>query len=258
VSNRLEGKIALISGGARGIGAAVARMFVAEGARGLITDVLEDMGAALAADLGAGAAFHHLDVTDRAAWDTAVAVAVERFGPVNVLFNNAGITKVHRLEDLTPADLQRVTATNQFGVIYGMQAVLDVMRRNGGGSIINVASIGGLFGFGMNIAYAGTKGAVRALSRSAAIELAPDHIRVNTMFPGTVDTPMARGEGGAPELGNLAARVADQIPMKRAGLDVEAAYLATYLASEESGFCTGGEFVLDGGQTAGRARRLAL
>jgi 3alpha(or 20beta)-hydroxysteroid dehydrogenase len=252
--NRLAGKIAIITGAARGIGEATARRLVSEGARIVIADVLAEEGSALAETLGEHAAFAPLDVSVREQWDAVVDVAHLRFGPVNVLVNNAGITMVRDLPSLRGEDLRRITEINQFGPIYGMQAVFQDMASHAGGSIVNTSSIAAVRGWGSNVAYAATKGAILAASRTVAIEWAEHGIRVNTVLPGVIDTVMGRG-GVAPELSNLAARVADQVPLKRAGRAEEVAAAIAYLASDESGFCTGLELVIDGGQIIGRRRR---
>jgi 3alpha(or 20beta)-hydroxysteroid dehydrogenase len=252
--NRLTGKVAIITGAARGIGAATARRLISEGAQIVIADVLEEEGSALAEALGQNAAFAALDVSAREQWDAVLDVAHARYGIVNVLVNNAGVTMVRDLPSLRGDELRRITEINQFGPIYGMQAVFEDMANHGGGSIVNTSSIAAVRGWGSNVAYAATKGAVLAVSRTVAIEWAAYGIRVNTVLPGVIDTTMGRG-GVAPELSNLADRVAEQVPMKRPGRAEEVAAAIAYLASDESGFCTGLELVIDGGQIIGRLRR---
>lgn len=238
----LEGKVAIVSGAARGIGAACAAKLVAGGARVLLTDVLLDEGAATAAALGERAAFATLDVTDSGAWAAAVAAAEDAFGPVSVLVNNAGIFVAGALEETCEADLRRTFEVNQLGVFLGMQAVAPSMRRAGGGSIVNVASSAGLVGIPGALAYSSSKWAVRGLTRGAALDLAPAGIRVNAVHPGLVDTPIFAGFPAEALAGMTAAQ-----PMPRLGQPPEIASLVAFLASDEASFCTGSEFVADGG-----------
>lgn len=242
---RLDGKVALITGAARGQGAATARRFVAEGASVVITDVLDDEGKALADELGAQ--FRHLDVSQEDEWAAAVAA----FDPITVLVNNAGILHFSLLADTTLADYERVIRVNQIGTFLGMRAVVPGMIAAGGGSIINTSSIEGLAAAPMLVAYTGSKFAIRGMTKAAALELGDKGIRVNSVHPGLIDTqmlPTALG-GIQVDLTRLAKRVA----LRRAGQAEEIASLITFLASDESSYCTGSEFVADGGATAGHA-----
>jgi 3alpha(or 20beta)-hydroxysteroid dehydrogenase len=245
---RLQGKIALITGGARGQGAAEARAFVAEGARVVIGDVLDDEGAQLAKDLGDAARFVHLDVTDESSWADAVRVAVDEFGALNVLVNNAGIMRLGPLDSQPTDDYRAVIEVNQFGCYFGMRAAIPALRAAGGGSIINTSSINGFIGLAGTTAYGASKFAVRGMTRTAALELGHHNIRVNAVCPGTIDTAMV----SSPEFENVDkdAYFADQ-PVPRIGRPEEIAHMMVFLASDESSFCTGAEFVVDGGALAG-------
>jgi 3alpha(or 20beta)-hydroxysteroid dehydrogenase len=245
---RLQGKIALISGGARGQGAAEARAFVAEGARVVIGDVLDDEGAQLAKELGDAARFVHLDVTDESSWAAAVRVAVEEFGALNVLVNNAGIMRLGPLDGQPTDEYRAVIEVNQFGCYFGMRAAIPALRAAGGGSIINTSSINGFIGLAGTTAYGASKFAVRGMTRTAALELGHHNIRVNAVCPGTIDTAMV----SSPEFENVDkdAYFADQ-PVPRIGRPKEVANMMVFLASDESSFCTGAEFVVDGGALAG-------
>ena len=250
MANRLANKVALISGGARGQGAAEARMFVAEGASVVIGDVLDDQGAALAADLNRGAAkarahFIHLDVTKAEDWNRAVEAAQTRFGGLDVLVNNAGILSLASVEQGTEEEWDRVSAVNQKGVWLGMKTAAPAMRKRGGGSIINISSIYGLIGSGGSAAYHASKGAVRILTKTAAIEFGPDKIRVNSVHPGVIRTPMIE----ALERETIISLISN-LPIAREGSVDEIAYGVLFLASNESSYMTGSELVIDGGYTS--------
>ena len=234
---RVDGKVALISGGARGMGAADARMLVAEGGKVVIGDILDDEGAALAAELGDAARYVHLDVTDADQWTAAVQTAVEAFGRLNVLVNNAGIVALGKIGQFDMAKWQQVIDVNLTGTFLGMQAVVESMKAAGGGSIINVSSIEGLRGAPLVHPYVASKWAVRGLAKSAAIELGKDNIRVNSLHPGFIRTPMTKH---FPD---------DMVtaPLGRPGQPDEVANFVVFLASDESSFATGSEFVVDGG-----------
>jgi 3alpha(or 20beta)-hydroxysteroid dehydrogenase len=254
---RLSGRVALVTGAAGAIGAAVAARLVAEGARVILADIREDAGRTVAADLDPErAAFVKLDVRDPQAWASAVVMAERTFAPVTVLVNNAGTTSVGPLETLSAGELSDLNAVNHYAVVYGMQAVFPGMRDAGGGSIVNISSISACFGVGYNAGYAGAKAATHAIGKAAAVEWAAHRIRVNAVVAGAIDTPMSNG-GQYGALGNLAARVAAQVPLARAGTVEEITALIAFLASDEAAFCTGADFVIDGGQTAGRLRQLA-
>jgi 3alpha(or 20beta)-hydroxysteroid dehydrogenase len=245
---RLDGKVALITGGARGQGAAAARRFVAEGARVLICDVLSEEGKALAEELGEAAWYQQLDVGDEQAWRDAMTEVERLFGRLDVLVNNAGILFFSPLDQMSLADYERVIRINQIGTFLGMRSVVPMMKRQGGGSIVNISSVEGLAGMPMLTAYASTKFAIRGMTKVAAMELGPDGIRVNSVHPGAIDTSMvSTALGGLPvDLSLIGQRVA----LGRVGQPEEVANLVLYLASDESGYSTGGEFVVDGGATA--------
>jgi 3alpha(or 20beta)-hydroxysteroid dehydrogenase len=242
---RVDGKVALISGGARGMGASHARALVAEGARVVAADILDDEGDALAKELGSirtGAAVYvHLDVTQPDQWKAAADVAVREFGALNVLVNNAGILNGNTLQNFPLADWQQIIDVNLTGTFLGMQAAVEPMIAAGGGSIINISSVEGLRGSPGLYGYVASKFGVRGLAKAAALELAPHHIRVNSIHPGLIRTPMT---AGVPE---------DflQIPLGRGADPGEVSACVVYLASDESSYSTGGEFVVDGGLTIG-------
>jgi 3alpha(or 20beta)-hydroxysteroid dehydrogenase len=246
MGDRLVGKVALITGGARGQGEAEARRFVAEGASVLIADVLDEPAEAVAAELGDQAGFQHLDVTDPDAWGPVVDHVVAQFGHLDVLVNNAGIGFAALLEDLPLVDHHRLVEVNLNGVYYGMRAAAAPMRSHGGGSIVNISSIDGLVGVQGMSSYAGTKFAVTGMTRSAAIDLGPSGIRVNSIHPGFIDTPMVSAEA-RPRLEQLAAMQ----PIPRLGRPEEVAAMALFLASDEASYVTGAQFVVDGGHLAG-------
>lgn len=237
---RLCGKVALISGAARGMGASHARMLVGEGARVVLGDVLDDEGAAVAEELGDAARYVHLDVTQPDDWATAVALALREFGTLTVLVNNAGIVYRRTLRNLERERWQRVIDVNLTGTLLGIQSVIDPMTAAGGGSIINMSSIQAMRGTPGNHGYVASKWAIRGLTKSAALELAPNNIRVNSLHPGMIRTPMT---AHMPE--DLVAA-----PMGRLGDPREVSTFVVLLASDESSFTTGAEFVMDGGLIA--------
>ncbi|TGD83778.1 glucose 1-dehydrogenase [Mycolicibacterium sp. CH28] len=234
---RLCGKVALISGAARGMGASHARMLVGEGARVVLGDVLDDEGAAVAEELGDAARYVHLDVTQPDDWAAAVALALREFGTLTVLVNNAGIVYRRTLRNLERERWQRVIDVNLTGTLLGIQSVIDPMTAAGGGSIINMSSIQAMRGTPGNHGYVASKWAIRGLTKSAALELAPNNIRVNSLHPGMIRTPMT---AHMPE--DLVAA-----PMGRLGDPREVSTFVVLLASDESSFATGAEFVMDGG-----------
>src|SRR6476660_8691971 len=229
---RLDGKVALISGGARGQGAVEARMFCAEGAKVLFGDILDEEGAALEKELrdtGADAAYVHLDVTKEDDWLAAVALAETRYGKLNVLVNNAGILIRKTIEDTTEEDWDRIMAVNVKGVFLGTKAAIPAMRRAGGGSIVNISSVAGLVATRDSAAYSATKGAVRLFTKTIAIDHVQDGIRVNSVHPGPIKTEMIR-EMVANE--DVWADRLTRLPMKRAGEAEEIAYGVLFLASD--------------------------
>lgn len=245
---RLAGKVAIVTGAARGQGEAEARLFAAEGARVVLTDVLADEVAAVAASLGAAAAAMAHDVSDEGTWSDVVALATDRFGGVDVLVNNAAIHRIRPLLDETPDDLHRILDVNLVGAILGMKAVVPVMEERGGGSIVNISSLAAQSGFWGHGAYAAAKWGLRGVSRVAAVELGPLGIRVNSVYPGMVDTAMLPPAG---DPGTDAARTA-HLPLGRVGRPSEVAETVLYLASDASSYVTGAELVIDGGSHAGR------
>jgi 3alpha(or 20beta)-hydroxysteroid dehydrogenase len=250
---RLDGKVAVISGAARGQGEAEARLFAEEGATVVLGDVLDERGAAVAAEIGESARYVHLDVRDEPSWANAVATAEREFGPVTVLVNNAGILRFSTLMDTPVSQFREVFEVNQVGPLLGMQAVVPSMLRAGGGSIVNISSTNGLSGFPATISYTATKWALRGMTRTAAMELGPLGIRVNSIHPGGIDTEMVRPGGevdGLPDTDTLDQRFA-HTPLRRIGKPIEIARMALFLASDESSYSTGSEFVADGGMLAG-------
>ncbi|MDV6014135.1 glucose 1-dehydrogenase [Haloechinothrix sp. LS1_15] len=245
---RLTGKVGLITGAARGQGAAAARKFVAEGAKVMLSDVNDDDGKQLAAELGDAAAYCHLDVTDEQAWQEAVERTVVAFGTLNVLVNNAGLLHFAELTGTTLADFERVIRVNQIGTFLGMRSVVEPMRSAGGGSIINLSSIEGLAAAPLLTAYTASKFAIRGMSKVAALELGKDGIRVNSLHPGMIDTQMVQDAMGGIELDKK--WIGKRIALGRLGEADEIADLVVFLASDESSYCTGSEFVADGGVTA--------
>ncbi|MFB4309495.1 glucose 1-dehydrogenase [Actinomadura sp. GTD37] len=234
---RVDGKIALISGGARGIGAASARALAAEGARIVIGDILDDEGRAVADELGAACRYVHLDVTRPEDWTAAVEATVAEFGALNVLFNNAGIANGAAINRFKLEKWQRIIDVNLTGPFLGIRAATDALIAAGGGSIINNSSIEGLRGTSWAHGYVASKWGLRGLTKSVAIELAPHGIRVNSLHPGLIRTPITEG-------------IPDDmvpIPLGRPGQPEDVASFVVFLASDESSYATGSEFVIDGG-----------
>jgi 3alpha(or 20beta)-hydroxysteroid dehydrogenase len=234
---RVDGKTALISGGARGIGAASARALVAEGAKVVLGDVLDDEGRAVADELGDAARYVHLDVTSPDDWTAAVETTVGEFGALNVLFNNAGIANGAAIQRFSLEKWQRIIDVNLTGPFLGIRAATDALIAAGGGSIINNSSIEGLRGTSWAHGYVASKWGLRGLTKSVAIELAPHGVRVNSLHPGLIRTPITEG-------------IPDDmvpIPLGRPGQPEDVASFVVFLASDESSFATGTEFVIDGG-----------
>ena len=247
---RLDGKVALITGGARGQGAAEARRFVAEGAKVVITDILDAEGKETAAALGADAIYCSHDVRLEESWDDVVANAVSTFGKLDVLINNAGVLLYAPLLDTSLEDYMRVIETNQVSCFLGMKAAVPAMKTAGGGSIINTSSIAGLTGTAQLVAYTASKFAVRGMTKVAALEFGQFGIRVNSLHPGGVATAMIGIDPDSPQTEQ--SRVGfTGLPLERVGSVAEMANLALFLASDESSYCTGSEFVADGGLLAG-------
>ena len=248
---RLEGKVAFISGGARGMGAAEAMLFAQEGAAVAIGDVVEDEGRRLVeqiSETGGRAIFIPLDVTSESQWGDAIASTVREFGKLDVLVNNAGISGQGRVEDTTVENWDRVMAVNAKGVFLGTKAAIPEMRRAGGGSIINISSQLGLVGTDMSSPqYQASKGAVRIFTKSTAIQYANEGIRANSVHPGPINTPMTASRRGDQQIYEV---MVSRIPLGRYGEPDDVAYGVLFLASDESSFMTGSELVIDGGWTA--------
>ena len=241
MAGRLTGKVAVVSGGARGMGASHVRSLVDEGAKVVFGDILDTEGEAVAKDVGAHSRYLHLDVTQPGDWERVVTAAVDDFGGVDILVNNAGIINVGTIEDYEFTEWQRILDINLTGVFLGIRAVVPTMKAAGRGSIINISSIEGMAGTVACHGYTATKFAVRGLTKSTAMELGPSGIRVNSIHPGLIKTPMTEW-------------VPDDIfqtALGRAAEPKEVSNLVIYLASDESSYSTGSEFVVDGGCTAG-------
>ena len=246
---RLENKVAFISGGARGMGAAEARLFSQEGCKVVIGDLRDELGRQVEAEineLGGECLFVHLDVTDEQSWKDAVAATVERFGKLDILVNNAGIYRPERVENTTTENWDTTMSVNAKGVFLGTKAAIPELRKAGGGSIVNISSVAGLVGNHISSAYTASKGAVRLFTKSTAIQHAVDGIRCNSVHPGTIETDMTAdllaGEGREDRL--------SRTPLGRLGRTDDIAYGVLFLASDEASFMTGSELVIDGGRTA--------
>lgn len=238
---RLADRTAVITGAARGIGAAVARSLLAEGANVVLTDVLDEAGEQLAAELGGKALYQHLDVTDEAGWQAVMARAEREFGPVSVLVNNAGIVEFGRIESQSVESVRRLLEVNLVGAWLGMRATLASLRRAGGGCIVNVSSTAGLMGYANLGGYVASKWALRGLTKTAALEFAADGVRVCSVHPGPIRTPMTGGMDDSV--------VADQL-IPRFGEPEEVAAMVRFLVTEAT-YSTGSEFVIDGGAVTG-------
>ena len=241
---RLDSKVALITGGARGQGAAEAELFAGEGATVYITDVLDDVGAATAETLGDAVTYLHHDVTSEADWAGVVGGIVEEHGRIDILVNNAGIFEPKPIADTTLDDWNRTILINQTGVFLGLREAGLKMRDHGSGSIINISSIAGMKSASVAHAYSASKWAVRGMSKSAAVELAPSGVRVNSVHPGIIDTNMLE------EFGSVRNSIESRIPLGRVASAEEVGKLVLFLASDDSSYCTGHEFVVDGAMTA--------
>lgn len=238
---RCDGMVALISGGARGMGASHVRGLVAEGAKVVFGDVLDEEGKKLEEELGESALYLHLDVTNDSLWREAVATAEKVFGPVTCLINNAGIVSFGDIADITPEDFRRVIDINLTGTFLGMHNAVPSMRKAGGGVVINVSSTAGMMGYASIGAYTASKWGVRGLTKSAALELGKDNIRVVSVHPGPIHTPMTAG---------MDEDMAASQPIPRYGEPDEVTRLVMFLATEAT-YSTGSEFVIDGGQLLG-------
>ncbi|MFP6570267.1 MAG: glucose 1-dehydrogenase [Dehalococcoidia bacterium] len=249
---RLEGKVAIVSGGASGIGEATSRLFAREGASVVIADVNDELGGVLESDIkngGQEAAYMHLDVTDEAQWQRVVAATINMYARLDIVVNSAGISVPGRpmTEDQSVDGWDAVMAVNARGVFLGTKHAIPEMRNVGGGSVINISSVYGNVGSRGGTAYHASKGAVRTFSKAAAIQYADEQIRVNSVHPGFIDTPMTAGMHSQPDVHHERVR---KTPLGRMGVPSDIAYGILYLASEESSFVTGSELIIDGGMTA--------
>ena len=247
---RLEGKVALITGAARGQGAAEARLFAKEGAKVIVADVSDPEGIAVAAEIaeaGGDAIYVHLDVTDESEWEAAVQSAITSFGKLDILVNNAGIWRRGHVMETSSEQWDDIMDVNAKGVFLGTKAAIPEMRKAGGGSIVNISSTAGLVGSKTSSAYSASKGAVRIFSKSTAIQYASEGIRANSIHPGPIDTDM--GDQVWPDPTSREASIS-RTALSRIGTAQDIAYGALYLASDESSFVTGSELVIDGGVTA--------
>ncbi|MBB4781558.1 glucose 1-dehydrogenase [Streptomyces rapamycinicus] len=243
---RFEGKVAIVTGGARGMGASHARGLAAEGARVAICDLLDDEGEALAAELPQ-ARYCHLDVTGERRWQSVVRAVQDTLGPVDVLVNNAGIIHRGSVEEQSPEHFRQILDVNLVGAFLGMHTVLPGMRERGHGAVVNVSSATGMTGFAGSVGYVASKWGVRGMTKAAALDMAGTGVRVNSVHPGVIRTPM--GEAASPDL------FAHQ-PVPRIGEPEEVTRMVLFLASDDASYTTGGEFLIDGGQTIGhRAAR---
>ncbi len=241
---RFDGRVALVTGAARGMGASHVRGFVGEGARVLACDVLDEDGSALAAELGDAVHYIHLDVSRESDWDAAVAGGEDWAGPIDALINNAGIIIYGGVEQQTPDQFRKLIEVNLLGTFLGMHRILPSMRARGRGAVVNIASVSGVMGFSGGVGYAASKFGIRGMTKAAALDMAGCGVRVNCVHPGTIRSPMS--ETAVPELfANL--------PIPRIGEPDEVTNMVLFLASDDASYCTGGEFVVDGGMTTGRA-----
>ena len=245
---RLENKVAIISGGSRGMGAFEAALFVQEGAKVIIGDVRDEEGRDLAKHIGSNAVYMHLDVTSEKDWAAVVKEATDRYGKLDILVNNAGVSARGMIEETSVDDCDRLILINSKGVFLGTRAAIPEMRKSGGGSIINISSQLGLVGMAESSPqYQSSKGAVRIFTKSAAIQYAPEGIRVNSVHPGPIVTPMTEARRSDSAVQQV---MVSRIPLGRYGESKDVAYGVLYLASDEASFVTGSELVIDGGWTA--------
>ena len=255
MSENLSGKAAIITGGAQGVGAAIAQYFIEQGARVMIADVLDGPGQALASTLGENARFQHLDVSKEAEWTAAVSAAVAQFGRLDVLVNNAGILKTGSIEAMSVEDYMQVIHVNQLGTWLGMRAALPAMKK-AGGAIVNISSAAGILGIAYASAYVASKFAIRGMTKTAALEFGCHGIRVNSVHPGGIDTSMVGTQFSdeKAKTGDAASqekRPYETQPIARLAKPLEVAKMVAFLATDASSYCTGAEFTIDGGLMAG-------
>lgn len=250
MTGTLRGKVAIVTGAARGIGSATVRSLAREGATVVATDLLDDEGEALAREIcadGGNVRYAHLDVSDEAEWQALADRTVQELGRVDVLVNNAGIGSMADVESETADGWERTIAINQKGVWLGMRAIIPKIREAGGGSVVNVSSIfGAVGGFGASVAYHASKGAVRLMTKNAAIRYAKEGVRVNSLHPAFIDTPLIAGLKGTP----TEAAIIESTPMGRLGRPDEVGDVIAFLASDAASYMTGSEIYVDGGWTA--------
>ncbi len=245
---RLDGKVAIVTGAARGQGVATARLFVEQGAKVILTDILDEEGQAAAEAIGSAAEYRRLDITDERDWGQATADIVGRHGRIDILINNAGATNATAFLDLTADGLRKTLDINLVGAFLGMQAVIPAMIDAGGGAIVNISSVNGLRGTASCAAYDAAKWSIRGMSKSVALEFAGRGIRVNSLHPGAIDTPMLNPGGGL-DMAGIASQF--NLPIGRVGAPEEVARASLFLASEAASYITGAELAVDGGWTAG-------
>lgn len=248
---KLDGKVALITGAARGQGEAEAILFAAEGAKVVLGDVLDEPGKRVAESIGAAAIYLHHDVASEESWKAAIGAAVSKWGRLDVLVNNAGILHIAVIVQLELADYMSVVNVNQVGCLLGMKHAIPVMAKTGGGSIVNISSTAGFEGQPGLAAYVSTKWAIRGMTKCAAIECGSLGIRVNSIHPGAINTHMGRSDAKGFEAIDPV-NIFKKLPLGRVGEPIEVARLALFLSSDDSSYCTGGEYTADGGWLTGR------
>jgi 3alpha(or 20beta)-hydroxysteroid dehydrogenase len=246
---RVKDKVAIVTGGSRGIGEAIVKLLVNEGARVVIADLLDEEGSKVASEYGANVTFMHLDVTNENEWQKLVSETQALYGPVSILVNNAGIAHICPLETYSEGEYRKVIDTNLMSVFFGMKSVLASMKSTGSGSIVNISSAAGLVGLAGASAYTASKFAVTGMTKSAALEFAPYHIRVNSVHPGFIETTITASLLSEDEAKAHQEETLALTPVGRSGTPQEIANVVLMLASDEASFCTGSEFVVDGGWT---------
>lgn len=239
----LEGKVAIITGAAQGMGEQHARRFIKEGAKVVLTDINDKLGQEVAASLGPNALYQHLDVSKAAEWQSVIKTTEEKFGYITVLVNNAGYGVFKTLDELTEDDFHKTFAIDEMGVVLGMKYVSQSMKKAGTGSIINISSVDGLVGCATAVAYCSSKHAVTGMTKAAACEYGPFGIRVNSVHPGVIKTPMA----DQPDVVEYIKKLEQDIPLRRRAEPSEVSGVVTFLASDDASYCTGMQLVVDGG-----------